>query len=79
MDPQELEPGDMLNSRPVDVDGVVIIHIELFGLAGVEEQVIFSAPRGQVLYLFSVGFLIVVADEICHYGIVANLMIASDP
>ena len=39
------------------------VHNDLLGIAGVKEQVIVRAPCGQVLYLFPVGCLIVVADE----------------
>ena len=65
---QELEAGDSLDGHPVDVDGIMRassllpeVHNELLGFAGAKEQVIICIPCGQVLYLFPVGCLIVVA------------------
>ena len=61
MDTQELEAGDTLNLRPIDMDGGVCatflpeVHNELFGLLGVESQVVVSTSLSQVLDLFSVG------------------------
>ena len=49
---QKLEAGDTLNLHPIDSDGGVyaiillsVVHDELFGLHGVESQVIVGAPR----------------------------------
>jgi len=62
--------GGLFDGHPVAVDGITRassllpeVHNELLGFAGVKEQVIVHAPCGQVLYLFPVGCLIVVADE----------------
>src|SRR4029434_6662528 len=72
VDTQELEAGDTLNLHPVDMDGDVCasflpeVHNELFGLLGVESQVV-------VLDLFSVGRLIVVTDEANHRCVVCKL------
>ena len=79
MDTQELEAGDTLDLRPVDEDGGVCatllpeVHNELFGLLGVESQVVVSAPLCQMLNLFSVCRLIVVADEADHRCVVCEL------
>ena len=79
MDTQELEVGDTLNHRPVDMDGGVCatflpeVHNELFGLICVESQVVVGAPLRQVLDLFSVGRLIVVTDEANHRCIICKL------
>ena len=77
---QELEAGDTFNNHPVNVDGVMRasfllpeVHNELLCFTGVKEQVIVSAPCGQVLYLFPVGSLIVVTDEANHRGVVCKL------
>lgn len=73
MGPQKLEGGDTFDGPPFDVDGVMYtsshfpgVYNEFLGFAGVEEQVIVSAPSGQVLYLFSIGSLIVVAHDTNH-------------
>lgn len=80
MGPQKLEAGDTFDGPPFNVDRVMCasshfpeVHNEFLGFAGVEEQVIFSAPSGQVLYLFSIGSLIVVADDTNHRGIIPKL------
>lgn len=69
-------PGTF-NSHPVDVNGVVRatslpseVNDELLCLSGVGEQVIVSAPGGQLLYLLPVGCLIVVADDANHHCVV---------
>ena len=69
---QELKAGNTLNFRPVDMEGCVCatllpeVHNELFGLLGVESQVVVGTPLSQVLDLFHVGRLIVVANEANH-------------
>ncbi len=80
MGSQELEAGDTFNNHPVNVDGVMRasfllpeVHNKLLCLAGVKEQVIVSAPCGQVLYLLPVGSLIVVFDEANHRGVICKL------
>src|SRR4029434_1184605 len=45
----------------------------LFGLLGVESQVLVGAPHRQVLDLFPVGRLIVVTDEANHRCVVCKL------
>ena len=79
MDTQEFEAGDSLDLRPVDKDGGVRtssslpeVHDELFGLLGVECQVVISTPRHQVLNLIPVGRLIVVTDEAHHRSVVCK-------
>ena len=49
------------------------VHNELFGLLGVESQVVASAPLCQKPDLFSVGRLIIVADEANHRCVVCEL------
>ena len=79
VDTQELEAGDTLNLRSVDMDGGVCatclpeVNNEIFGLLGVESQVVVGAPLRQVLDLFYVGRLIVVADEANHCYVVCKL------
>src|SRR4029434_2563836 len=76
---QEFKAGDTLHLRPVDMDGGVRatflpeVHNELFGLLGVESQVVVGASLRQVLDLFSIGRLIVVADEANHCCVVCKL------
>ncbi len=50
-----------------------VCHNTFLCLAGVKEQVIVSAPCGQVLYLLPVGSLIVVSDEANHRGVICTL------
>ena len=78
--PQELVTGDTLDSHSIDVDGVVRasrllpeVHDELLCYSGVEEQVIFGAPCGQVLDLLPIGSLIIVTDETNHRSVVRKL------
>ena len=74
VDTQELKAGDTLNLRPVDADGGVCssflpeVHNELFGLLGVA-----GTPLCQMPDLFSVGRLILVADEANHRCVVCEL------
>ena len=49
------------------------VHNELFGLLGVESQVVVGAPLRQVRDLFSIGRLIDVADEANHRCVVYKL------
>ena len=49
------------------------VHKELLGLLSVEGQVVAGAPLSQVLNLFPVGRLIVVADEANHRCVVCKL------
>ena len=80
MDTQELKAGDTFNLHPVDTDGGVCatfgppeVHNELFGLLGVEGQVVVGAQLRQMLDLFPVGRLIIVADEANHRCVVCKL------
>ena len=80
MDTQEFKAGDTVHLRPVDTDrgvcatfGPPEVHNELFCLFCVESQVVVGTPLCQVLDLFPVGRLIVVADEANHRCVVCKL------
>ena len=85
MDTQELEAGDTLNLRPVDTDGGVCatflpeVHNELFGLLGVESQVVVGAPLRQVLDLFPVGQLMLPLMRPTTVVSSANLTMVLEP
>lgn len=70
--PKNFEPGDTFNSRTVNLDRVMSlssyppeIHNEILCFAGFKEQIV-SVPFNQVLYLLSVGCLVIVTDETSH-------------
>ncbi len=49
------------------------VHYQLFRLADIQEEVVVLTPAGQALYLFQIGFFIVICDQAHHSCVVSKL------